>query len=157
MHWKNAFNKRLLWPLFYLVFSRFSSPVHMMPQLTLRPPVMTSRTSTGGWQAQTLTLPRWSARRRTSSATLQSRGDESATLLFIKDNAADNWNLKIENLLKNVHTSGLADYPNIWFAHWGSSWYIERYDIVLLDRVQGGSYAFSNPIQMVVAQNSSYA
>lgn len=35
--------------------------------------------------------------------------------------------------------------------------YIERYDIVLLDRVQGGSYAFSNHGQMDVALNTGYA
>lgn len=34
---------------------------------------------------------------------------------------------------------------------------IERYDIVLLDKVQGGSYAFSNHIQMDVALNTGYA
>lgn len=88
----------------------------------------------------------------------QSRGEASATLPIIKDNAADNWNLtKIENLHKNVHTNGLADYPSIRFAHWGNSWYIERYDIELLDRVQGGSYAFSNHIQVDVLLNTGYA
>lgn len=64
---KNTFNKNALLHCFFLF--RFSSPVHMMPQLTLKPPVTTSRTSTGGWRAQTLTLPRWSASRRTPLAT----------------------------------------------------------------------------------------
>lgn len=127
---------------------RFSSPVHTTPQLTLRPPVTTSRTSIGGWPAQNLTLPRWNAGSRTSSATLQSRGRphhfwSSKTTLPTTEILQ-----KIENLHKNVHTNGWADYPSIWPAHRGNSWYIERYDIVLLDRVQGGSYAFSNHIQV---------
>ena len=75
------------------ILRRFSSPVRMMPRPTLRPPVTTSRTSTGGWPAQTLTLPRWSAGSRTSSVMPLSRGHASATLPIIKDNADDDRNL----------------------------------------------------------------
>lgn len=60
--------------------SRFLSPARTMPRHTLRPPAMTSRTSTAEWRAQNLTLPRWSAQRRTSLATPSSCGGVSAIL-----------------------------------------------------------------------------
>jgi len=43
----------------------------------------------------------------------QSKVEVLATLLIIKDNAADDSKVKIEKTYTNVHTSGLADYPSI--------------------------------------------
>lgn len=65
-----------------------------------------------------------------------------ATLLIIKDNAADKWNLKIENLLKNVHTNGLSDYPNIWFAHWGKIMIYREIWYSIVERGSGKDLCF---------------
>lgn len=42
----------------------------MMPRPTSRRPATISKTSTSEWRAQSLTLPKWNARRRTSSETV---------------------------------------------------------------------------------------
>lgn len=52
--------------VFVMFISRSLFLAHMMPQLTLRQPVMTLRTSIRGWQDQSLTLRKWSARKMTS-------------------------------------------------------------------------------------------